>query len=72
MKRMVGIALIAVGVIGIVWGGITYVKDRDTVDLGLAEVTVTEHDSVPIPPIASAIALIAGSVLLFTGRRQTA
>ncbi|MEZ4648381.1 MAG: hypothetical protein R3E97_06235 [Candidatus Eisenbacteria bacterium] len=72
MKRMLGVALIAVGVIGVVWGGITYVKDRDSVDLGVAEVTVTQEDSVPIPPIASAIALIAGSVLLFTGRRQTA
>lgn len=69
MRRFLGIALIAVGVIGVVWGGITYVKDRDTVDLGVAEVTVTERDSVPIPPIAAAIALIAGSVLLFTGRR---
>lgn len=70
MRRMFGILLIATGVVGVVWGGITYVKDRDTVDLGVAEVTVTEEGSVPIPPLASVCALIAGTALLFTGRRR--
>lgn len=69
MKRILGIILVAVGIIGVVWGGISYVKDRDTVDLGIAEVTVTDRETVPIPPIAAAVALVAGSVLLLMGRR---
>ena len=72
MQRIAGLVLIAVGVVGLVWGGITYVKDRDTLDLGVAQITVTEKDSIPIPPLAGAVALIAGSALLFAGRRRTA
>lgn len=72
MQRIAGLVLIGVGVIGLIWGGITYVKDRDTVDLGVAELTVTDKDTVAIPPVASVIALIAGSALLIMGRRRTA
>lgn len=70
MRRVIGLALVAIGVIGLIWGGVTYVKDRNTVDLGVAKVSIEEKDRIPIPPIASGVALAAGVLLIFTSRRR--
>jgi len=67
--RILGLILVAVGVIGLAWGGITYVKDRDTLDLGVAEITVEDKETIPIPPVVGIVALIAGAALLIRGRR---
>jgi hypothetical protein len=72
MRTILGVVLIAVGVVGLIWGGITYVKDRDTVDLGVAEITVQEKETVPIPPLVSGLALVAGTAVLLVGRRRVA
>ncbi|MCA9727148.1 MAG: DUF3185 domain-containing protein [Candidatus Eisenbacteria bacterium] len=72
MRTVIGVILVAVGAIGLIWGGITYVKDRDTVDLGFAKVTAEQKDTIPLPPIASGIILAAGTSLLLIGRRRSA
>jgi len=68
--KTIGIILVIIGIIGLVWGGITYVKDRDTADLGPLEVSVTDKDRIHIPPALSAIALVAGVVLIAVGVRR--
>lgn len=72
MRTVIAVIMIAIGVIGLAWGGITYVKDRDTLDLGVAEITTEEKDTVPLPPIVSALLLIGGTSLLVLGRRRVA
>lgn len=72
MRTVIAVIMIALGVIGLAWGGITYVKDRDTLDLGVAEITTEQKDTVPLPPIVSALLLIGGTSLLVLGRRRTA
>jgi hypothetical protein len=72
MRTVVAMIMIVLGVIGLAWGGITYVKDRDTIDLGIAEITTEEKDTVPIPPIVSGLLLVGGASLLVLGRRRTA
>lgn len=72
MRTVVAVIMIVLGVIGLAWGGITYVKDRDTLDLGIAEITTEEKETVPIPPIVSGLLLVAGASLLVLGRRRTA
>jgi hypothetical protein len=69
--RILGIVLVIVGIIGLAWGGITFVKDRDSVDLGVAKVTVEDKETIPIPPVAGAIAVIAGAAMLFSRRRAS-
>ena len=54
------------GAIVLVLGGVSYVKDRDKVDLGIVKMT-TEHKGL-IPPMAGAIGLIVGSALRFADR----
>ena len=72
MRTVIGLILVVLGAIGLVWGGITYVKDRDTVDLGIAEITTEEKDTIPLPPIVSGLLLVAGTSLLLVGRRRSA
>ena len=70
MRRGIGVALMVVGLIGLIWGGVSYVKNRETVDLGVAEISFEEKERIPLPPIASGIALAAGAVLALTGRKD--
>lgn len=67
---IIGVLLIVFGGIVLVVGGVSYVKDRDKVDLGIVEVTAEERGF--IPPIWGGIALVAGIALLFVGRGRGA
>lgn len=68
--RLAGIVLIVLGVIGLAYGGITYTRRRDTVSIGPFSATVQQREMLPIPPIAGAIALVAGIGLLLAGGRR--
>jgi hypothetical protein len=70
--RIAGIILIIVGIIGLAYGGITYTRRRNTVSLGPISATVTQRETLPISPIAGAIALVAGIGLLIAGGRRRA
>ena len=70
--RIVGIVLIVLGVIGLAYGGITYTRHRDTVSLGPLSATVTQRETLPISPVAGAIALVAGIGLVIAGGRRRA
>lgn len=66
MARAVGMALVLLGLAGLAWGGLSWSK-QNNVDLGPVEMTVTEKKSLPIPPVAGAVAVVAGLVLVFAG-----
>jgi hypothetical protein len=68
--RIVGIILIVLGIIGLVYGGITYTRRRETVSIGPLDATVTQRETVPISPIVGGIALVAGVGLLIAGGRR--
>lgn len=70
--RIAGIILIILGVIGIVYGGITYTRHRDTISIGPLTATVNQRETFPISPVAGVIALVAGIGLLMGARRQRA
>jgi uncharacterized membrane protein HdeD (DUF308 family) len=67
-KSLLGIVLIVIGVLALVYQGFTYTTHKKVLDIGPIQATKTEHESVPIPPILGAIALISGVAVLVTGR----
>ena len=70
--RVLGIVLIILGVIGLAYGGITYTRRQQTVNLGPLSATVREKETIPLPPIVGGIALVAGvALLVMGGRRRT-
>ena len=69
MNKMLGIVLIALGVIGLAWGGFTYTTREKIVDIGPIHATREKTHDVPLPPIAGAVSLIGGVVLLVARRK---
>ena len=70
--RIAGIILIVLGIIGLAFQGITYSRKRDTVNVGPITASVTEKKTLPMSPIVSVVALVAGVGLLVAGRKRTA
>jgi hypothetical protein len=68
--RIAGIVLIILGVVGLVYGGITYTRRRDTVSIGPITATVNQRETFPISPVAGAVALVAGIGLFLAGSRR--
>ena len=69
--RIAGMVLIAIGLIGLIWGGISWTDEKTVVDLGPIEARAEEQKTIPITPIVGGIALVAGILLLVVpGRRR--
>jgi hypothetical protein len=68
--RIAGIILIILGVVGLVYGGITYTSRRDTISVGPLTATVNQRETIPITPVAGIIALAVGAGLLVAGGRR--
>jgi hypothetical protein len=60
--KMVAIALIVAGSLGLIYGGFTYTKEQ--VKLGPIELSVKNKETVNIPIWAGVAAVVAGAVLL--------
>lgn len=68
--RIAGIVLIALGILGLVYGGFTYTRSEEVLDVGPISASVEQRERVPIPPIAGGIAVVAGVGLLIAGGRR--
>lgn len=69
-NTLVGILLIAVGLLAFAFGGITYTRDVDKAEFGPLRVSVEEKRTIPLPPVVGAVALVGGIALLVAGSRQ--
>jgi hypothetical protein len=69
MTKAIGVLLIVLGLVGLAYGGFTYTTREKVLDIGPIEATKDKTRSVPLPPIAGALALISGVVLV--ARRET-
>ena len=69
MNKPLGLILIGLGLLGLAWGGFTYKTNEKVVDIGPIHATREKTHNVPLPPIAGAIAVIGGVVLLLAGKR---
>lgn len=68
--RIAGLVLIVIGLIGLLWGGISWTDEKTIVDLGPIEARAEEQETIPISPIVGGIALVAGIVLLVVPSRR--
>jgi uncharacterized membrane protein len=68
---IVGIILIAIGIIALAYGGFTYTKREKVIDAGPLQVSADKEKTVPFPPVLGGICLVGGIVLVIFGSRQT-
>jgi len=68
--KIVGIILIVVGVIALAYGGISYTREEEILDVGPIEATAERRETIPLPPILGGLALAGGVVLLIAGSRK--
>jgi hypothetical protein len=66
----VGIFLIVLGVIAFSYQGITYTKREKVLDIGPIEATTEKQETIPLPPVLGAVALIGGLALVFVGSKH--
>jgi len=69
-SKILGLVLVAAGLLGLIYGGFSYTKDSHNVKLGPIELTVKEKESVNVPVWAGAGAIVIGAVLLAFGGRK--
>ena len=69
--KIAAVVLIVVGVIALVYGGISYTREKKVIDLGPIQATAKTRETIPLPP-ALGVAAIAGGVimLLAAGRKR--
>ena len=71
MQKTIGVILLAVGLIMLIWTGFSYTKREKVVDAGPVHISADKQKTVSWPPYAGGILVIAGVVLLASGRRSS-
>lgn len=70
MTRVVGVILILIGLVGVLFGGVFWTREKTIVDIGPIEAKAKERDGVPISPIVGGVIAVAGVVLLLVPARR--
>ncbi len=68
--KMIGILLIAGGILGLAFGGFSFTKETHQAKVGPLEFSVEEKQAVNIPMWASIVSLVAGAGLLASGFKK--
>jgi uncharacterized membrane protein len=69
---LVGIALIALGIVAFAYQGITYTSREKVVDIGPLQASVDTQKTLPLPPILGGLVLVGGIALVVVGAKQSA
>jgi len=69
---IVGVVLILLGVVALVYQGISYTSRETVVDIGPVHATADRQKTLPLPPVLGIAALAGGVVLLIVGVRRPA
>ena len=69
--KLIGVALVILGIVALVYGGIHYKDQKTVLEVGDFKATATEQKTLPISPIVGAISLVGGIALLMMNKRRT-
>ena len=69
-NMLIGVILIAIGIVAFAYQGISYKTREKVVDIGPIHMTAEKTKTIPLPPIVGAVALVGGIALLVMGSRK--
>jgi hypothetical protein len=72
MRKAVGLVLIVLGLLALVYQGITYTSRETVLDIGPLHATANREKTFPLPPVLGIAAVAGGIVLLVAGARKRA
>ena len=68
--KMLGIILVAIGIIAFAYQGINYTTREKVVDIGPIHMSADKTRTIPLGPIVGAVALASGVALLVMGNKR--
>jgi uncharacterized membrane protein YidH (DUF202 family) len=70
--KFLGFVLVVIGILALVYGGISYNRQRTVIDVGPFQATAVEQKNIPLSPIVGGIALLGGIILLVVPKKRLA
>lgn len=67
--RIFGIILIVLGLISLIYQGITYTSEEALLEMGPVAISARENKTIPLPPLLGGLMLAGGVGLLIVGAR---
>lgn len=71
MLKTIGLILIVLGIVALIFGGISYTKKEKILDVGPIHASAEHQKTIPLPPLLGAVSLIGGVILLIAGGKRT-
>jgi hypothetical protein len=71
MVKIIAIALIVLGALGLVYGSFSYTKETHDVKFGPIEFSISDKETVNVPVWVGVGAIVVGGLLLFFGSRKS-
>ncbi len=69
--KIVALALIVAGVLGLVYGSFTYTKETHEANVGPFNLSIKDKETINVPVWAGVVAVvIGGGLLLFAGKKS--
>jgi uncharacterized membrane protein HdeD (DUF308 family) len=68
-RTILGIALVVIGLVALAYQGLTYTTQKKVIDIGPIQATKEEHNTIPLPSILGALALVGGIVVIVSDQR---
>jgi uncharacterized membrane protein len=68
---IIGIILIAIGILALAYGGFSYTTREKLIDAGPLQVSAEKKKTMPLPPILGGLCLVGGIVLVLAGSKKS-
>jgi hypothetical protein len=70
LMKIIAIALIVLGALGLVYGSFSYTKETHDVKLGPIEFSIADKETVNVPVWVGVGAIVVGGLLLVMGNKK--